>query len=1035
MSFRQVLKTGRQGFNAARAAICIAVVLQATLAACHWPNHERLYVSRPVSSTLTPSDSHTYEIELEADHFASLTVEQLGVDLVVDVAGPEGQLVVRVDRWTSMRGPEPVSFVAPRSGIYEIRIRPVRSDAVGGSYSITLLEARKATAADARLSSGLNQAVARFVAGQELNAKGSETEALDAYRSARALLPADAALIWHATTLTMISEQQFSLNKLTDSLATQEEALSLWRKIAEPDGEAEALYGIAVNLFQRGALVEAAPRASEALEHWVRASNPFGQAIALGLLGRIHDAAGRYQAALNSYDRASELLQPLKEHSWQAYIAHNVGMVRLAIGDSEGALRNYERSLIHARNAHEPVAHVTHHIGEVLLTRGEYDSAARVLSEALEGHKDDLGRATTLLHLARVREAQRNLSEGLRLAEEALRMRHDAEYTLGEAQAYQVIGNMLRKMGRAHDAGVALTTAIDLSRRIGDPKREAAALTDLAQAALDEGRLAVARGLVEQALRITESLRTVVSSLEQRSTLFSTVQDTYDTAIEIVMRQELSSGDGVSAVAALQVKERSLARSLLDALSESRSSLREGLPSDLLAERARLADELAAVEERRLRTPESPGDANGAELNDERELRLKRVEALDARLKAMSPRYAAFVAGGPKTAADIQRTLPFDTLLLEYHLGPSRGFVWVVSKSEVIAVEIAGRDAVEPLVRRLLTLTPNRSRERSAGRPSGPTPIVDEEFNGVLRSLGTLLLEPIVSLLASAKRVVVVGSGSLAHVPFGALPMPGHGPEPLISRYEVVQLPSASVLTVLRARPAAASGAPLGRRVAAFVDPVYGPDDARIGSTPRTGCGPLPETGSGHGRLYYSGDEGEAIRKHVKPTLLDLRSGFDATLDAVQSLDLTRYGVVHFATHAVFDPQYAGMSGLLLTQVDECGRQRSGFLNVSRVMNLRLVDAIVVLSACSTGQGHTIAGEGVVGLVSGFMYAGARSVVASMWEVDDAATAELMSRFYEKLAKGMSTGAALRAAQLELLRSPWSAPVFWGGFVLHGDWT
>src|SRR5262249_45748923 len=152
--------------------------------------------------------------------------------------------------------------------------------------------------------------------------------------------------------------------------------------------------------------------------------------------------------------------------------------------------------------------------------------------------------------------------------------------------------------------------------------------------------------------------------------------------------------------------------------------------------------------------------------------------------------------------------------------------------------------------------------------------------------------------------------------------------------------------------------------------------------------------------------------------------------------DLSQYRIVHFATHGLLNSERPELSGLVFSMVDEAGHQQDGFLRLHEIYNLRLPAELVVLSACQTALGKDIRGEGLVGLTRGFMYAGAPRVVASLWQVDDLATAELMGKFYRGMLKeGLRPAAALRAAQVEMLKQKrWQSPYFWAAFVLQGEW-
>ena len=154
------------------------------------------------------------------------------------------------------------------------------------------------------------------------------------------------------------------------------------------------------------------------------------------------------------------------------------------------------------------------------------------------------------------------------------------------------------------------------------------------------------------------------------------------------------------------------------------------------------------------------------------------------------------------------------------------------------------------------------------------------------------------------------------------------------------------------------------------------------------------------------------------------------------SADLAQYRIVHFATHGLMNSQHPELSGLVLSLVDQEGKPQNGFLRLHEIYNLHLEADLVVLSACQTALGQEIQGEGLIGLTRGFMYAGAPRVVASLWQVDDRATANLMKYFYEgMLGQGLRPAAALRAAQISMMKDKrWQSPYYWAGFTLQGEW-
>ena len=160
---------------------------------------------------------------------------------------------------------------------------------------------------------------------------------------------------------------------------------------------------------------------------------------------------------------------------------------------------------------------------------------------------------------------------------------------------------------------------------------------------------------------------------------------------------------------------------------------------------------------------------------------------------------------------------------------------------------------------------------------------------------------------------------------------------------------------------------------------------------------------------------------------------------AAQAPGLAEYKYVHFATHGLLDSKDPRLSALVLSLVDAKGQPQEGCLWANEIFNLHLTADVAVLSACDTGLGKDVRGEGLVGLTQGFMYAGARRMIVSLWSVNDDSTAELMSSLYRAMIKeGKRPAEALRAAQIKMLTNPglrkWRSPFYWAPFILEGEW-
>jgi len=352
-----------------------------------------------------------------------------------------------------------------------------------------------------------------------------------------------------------------------------------------------------------------------------------------------------------------------------------------------------------------------------------------------------------------------------------------------------------------------------------------------------------------------------------------------------------------------------------------------------------------------------------------------------------------------------------------------RCFVWLAMTALMASSTVAQR--VYALLTARQSVPGETIRQRQARIAKA-----DSEYPAAARELSKMVLGPVAGQL-SDRRLLIVADGALQYVPFGALPMPTQRQDmtPLIVNHEVVNVPSASVLAVQRRELAARK--PAEKLVAVLADPVFEFDDPRL----RRKGGLAADRGK-LSRLPFSREEALAISAVAPAGQSTVATDFKASIATATSAELGRYRIVHLATHGLVDTERPELSGIALSLVDEHGKAQDGFLRLHDVYRLNWSADLVVLSACQTALGKEIGGEGLVGLTRGFMYAGVRSVVASLWNVNDGATAQFMKYFYQGvIGKKLSPAAALRAAQIEMWkRKSSSSPYYWAAFVLQGEW-
>jgi CHAT domain-containing protein/tetratricopeptide (TPR) repeat protein len=758
----------------------------------------------------------------------------------------------------------------------------------------------------------------------------------------------------------------------------------------------------------------------EALDLYRRASDRNGEAQTLNNIGEVYWSLREMRKALEKYNEALPLRRAIGDRRGEAVTSNNIGVVYRSLGEMRKALEKYNEALPLSRaiGDRRVEAAALNSIGVVYWSLGETQKALEKFNEALPIYQAVGDRS-------------------------------------GEALTLNNIGLVYDSLGETQKALEKFNEALPLRRDVGDRNGEADTLLGIARVEQKRGNLTQARQTIEQAVGMIESLRTNIASQELRASYFASQQKYYESYIDILMEHHKQNPVAEFDAVALAISERARARSLLELLKESRADIRQGVDGSLLERERSLQQRLnakAAAQVSLLNRKHTPEQADAAAkeiaaITDE-------YEEVQAQIRDRSPRYAALTQPQPLGLTEIQQqALDEDTLLLEYALGEKRSYLWLVSQRSIDSYELPPRAEIEAATRRVYEL--------GAARPKRRTP-PDPQFIAQAKALSGMLLGPAAAQLG-AKRLVVVAPGALSYLPFAALPAPegkkrpAGDYEPLIAKHEVVSVPSASVLSIIRHETEGRQRA--AKSVAVLADPVFEESDPRLASAENgNSSGETPaapaadaeyseltrairtmnfsDARAGFTRLAFSRQEAESIIA-LTPKGTGLKAtDFSANRALALSRQLSQYRILHFATHGLLNSERPELSGLVFSLIDQEGRPQDGFLRLHEIYNLQLNADLVVLSACETGLGKEIKGEGLIGLTRGFMYSGAPRVVASLWNVDDLATAELMKLFYQRMLKdGLPAGAALRAAQLELSgQKRWASPYFWAGFVLHGEW-
>jgi CHAT domain-containing protein len=1031
---------------------------------------------KPVERDLSGGQSHCYKITMGSGQYLRIVVEQQGVDVAVALFTPDGKKIGEVDGERTTVSAETVSAIAEAAGAYRIKARSIEKKAQTGRYQIRIEELREATAEDRHRVAA--EALLREAESLRLGTLEEKRKGLEKYQEALEFYRRVGDRRGEAHTLNNMGIALWLMGEWQKAMVKQNEALALSRALGDRLGEANALNGIGAIYWAQGEMRKALEKYNGALPLLRELGDRREVAHTLNNIGMVYGAQGETRKSLEKFNEALALTRAVGFRRGEANILSNIAAAHESQGEARKALEKFNESLLifQALDFRLHQVSILNSIGAIYWSLGEPQKALEKYNEALPlsravGHR--YVEANTLDNIGETYRSRGKPQKALEKFNEALQIRQAIGDRRWMASTLHKIGEAYRSLGETQKALDKFNESLPLSREMGDRNGEAATLLAIARAEQTRGALTQAHQAIEQAIRVVESLRSDISE-DHRASYLASRREYYEAYIDILAKRHRQSQAAGFDAMAFAVSERARARSLLELLAESRADIRQGVDSSLLErERSlqRLLQSKAAAQSNLLNRKHTPAQAEA--FAKEIDSLTAEYEELRAQIRERSPRYAALTQPQPLSLAEIQQqVLDPDTLLLEYSLGDDASYLFVVSQTSITSHVLPKRAEIEAAARRvreLLTAPQSRPGDTKA-KYQARVKAAGERYWAEAAGMSRMLLGPAASQLGK-KRLAIVADGVLQYIPFAALPAPPPGndegrnsgaePQPLFVENEIVNLPSASILATLRRETAGRK--PAEKSLAVLADPVFTDDDTRVRrdvgkarAKEKTGSADSDKMDIGFLQMLRSGRETGAVEAESSfGRLLSTRSEARAILDLVpacermQALDfeasrttalkpeLGEYRIIHFATHGMLNNIHPELSGLALSLVDEAGQPQDGFLRLQDIYNLKLPAEMVVLSACQTGLGKEIRGEGLIGLARGFMYAGAPRIVASLWKVDDRATSELMKRFYQGLLgpEALSPAGALRQAQMAIWKQrQWRAPYYWAAFVLQGEW-
>lgn len=868
-------------------------------------------------------------------------------------------------------------------------------------------------------------------------------------------------------------EIYYSLGELKKAVEHFVLALNLWTKAGSRRGQALAHLNIGYAYSDSGDLQQAVDHFQQALTLSRAIDDERVGALSRTALGTISSFLGERQSALESHQQALQIFRAYGDRQGEAVALNSIGQVYEDLNESPSSLDHYKLALqLNQENGNRDFEAVTlYYIGRVYRLMGDTGQALAYYQKSLRlSHL--LGKRRVEAYAFTDISAIYNSLGRNRIALEkyqgVLRFYRHAGDRRGQSNILKSIGDIYQSLGKAQQALQYYEPALSFSQAAGDRNGEAATLYEIARTERALGRLDEALRQITASIKIIESLRLQIASPSLRASYFASVHKHYGLYIALLMQMEQRQPGTGYAATALQASESARARSLLETLMEAGANLRQGVDASLL-ERERLLQQslnAKAVYQMRLLNNERT-QAGGEEI--EREIRQLTAEyqEVQAQIRIQSPHYANLVQPQLLRLEEIQAELQDNhTMLLEFELGDEKSYLWAVTAQTINSFELPPRAKIEETARDVYQLLTARQKDTGESFADYQARVLeaDRQYWQHAAVLSQMLFGQIGAQLGE-HRLLIVADGALQYLPFEALPVPAASEPaqevaagsdeasaddftPMVLNHEIINLPSASTLAILRREPSINERAL--KSVIVLADPVFDNRDPRINPSRQASTAKEAAPEQDHATGDFDGQSGGSRLSRLPATLqeaeaiLSLVPGqrgmkvtdFDASRTTAMSEQLSQYSIVHFATHGIINSEHPELSGIILSMVNERGEPQNGFLQLHDIYNLKLSADLVVLSACSTALGKDVKGEGLIGLTRGFMYAGARSVVASLWKVEDKASTELMKRFYTlMLQDNLPPAAALKEAKAAMWRQErWKAPYYWAAFVLQGEY-
>ena len=744
----------------------------------------------------------------------------------------------------------------------------------------------------------------------------------------------------------------------------------------------------------------------------------------LNNIGIYHDIYSDYSKALHYYQKALEIAQDMNDKIEESILLNNMGIIYKNIGNYDKAIDYLEKSLVIDRqlNNTDYISKDLNNIGNLYRKKAlisgnkeDYNKALNYYCMGLELAKKSENKKTEIqvinnigtiyTDLENCQEALKYFKSGLEEAEHI----NDIEST---GMILNNIGIIYYNLDNYEESTKYYQRAINLALQISGSQILWEAYLEQAKALGKQNKLGQALESYKNSISIIENIRSQIKLEELKASYLGTDKriEAYHNIIDLLVTLYNSDQDRGYDQEAFNYLERAKARAFLDSLEISQLNISQGIDPKLLNKENELMKDISKLYTKLYSTELSSQEKN--KIHEELKEYEDKLESLKREIRTLSPVYANLKYPEIISLEDTQNELlDNQSAFFAYSIGKEKSYLFVVTKKSLKIFPVPNREELRNRVSEYLkTITDKDSNRFQVGY-----------------ELYADLVLP--GLKEEMKNLIFIPDDILHFLPFEALITQEKSRDWLVQNHQIAYIPSISSYREIANRKNLNTKNPK-KDILAFADPSFGSLE-----TEENGGDVFQDffssTAFNFSRLKYSDYEIQKIGSLFKKTKRKIFKRDLATEEEVKNHDLENYKIIHFATHSLIDDKKPARSSIVLTLDDD--PIEDGFLQMREVYNLKLNADIVVLSACQTGLGQFINGEGIEGLNRAFFYAGASSVLMSLWGVNDQASSQLMERFYHHLRAAESPVNALRKTKLEMISSSvLSHPYYWAGFIVSG---